>query len=170
MSSFGGWDVLYRDDINPMTGLISMQDLTDIEDAYNALFFFEFCLRAWAADFKKEFWLNPVTAVDFLATAPPALALIGMMESASPVYRFLRLLRVLRLLRLLDRNADSVLFGLVKTDSMGVQLIGIGAEVREPIVETVPRITVHARRTWIPRTLLFARFFLFTPRTLPRFQ
>ena len=158
--------MLYRDDINPMTGLISMQDLTDIEDAYNALFFFEFCLRAWAADFKKEFWLNPVTAVDFLATAPPALALIGMMESASPVYRFLRLLRVLRLLRLLDRNADSVLFGLVKTDSMGVQLIGIGAEVREPIVETVPRITVHARRTSIPRTLLFARFFLFTARFL----
>lgn len=129
MSSFGGWDVLYREDISPWyTGLISMNALEDIEDAYNVLFFFEFCLRAWAFEFKKEFWSNPVTAVDFLATIPPVLSFFGIIERGSPVFRFLRLLRVLRLLRLLDRNPDSVLFGLVRTNSMGVQLIGIGAE------------------------------------------
>jgi hypothetical protein len=129
MSSFGGWDVLYREDISPWyTGLISMNALEDIEDAYNALFFFEFCLRAWAFEFKKEFWSNPVTAVDFLATIPPVLSFFEIIERGSPVFRFLRLLRVLRLLRLLDRNPDSVLFGLVRTDSMGVQLVGIGAE------------------------------------------
>ena len=113
MSSFGGWDVLYREDISPWyTGLISMNALEDIEDAYNVLFFFEFCLRAWAFEFKKEFWSNPVTAVDFLATIPPVLSFFGIIERGSPVFRFLRLLRVLRLLRLLDRNPDSVLFGL----------------------------------------------------------
>lgn len=128
MSSFGGWDVLYRDDIKWYTGLISMQDLIDIEDAYNLLFFFEFCLRAWAADFKKDFWTNPITVVDFLATIPPILAAIGLTDRASPLFRFLRLLRVLRLLRLLDRSPDSVLFGLVRSDSMGIQLVGIGAE------------------------------------------
>lgn len=128
MSSFGGWDVLYRDDISWYTGLISMQDLIDIEDAYNVLFFFEFCLRAWAADFKKDFWTNPVTAVDFLATIPPVISFFGFIDRASPLFRFLRLLRVLRLLRLLDRSPKSVLFGLVRSDSMSIQLVGIGAE------------------------------------------
>ena len=109
-------------------GLISMQDLIDIEDAYNALFFFEFCLRAWAADFKKDFWTNPVTAVDFLATIPPVISFFGFTDRASPLFRFLRLLRVLRLLRLLDRSPNSVLFGLVRSDSMSIQLVGIGAE------------------------------------------
>jgi hypothetical protein len=109
-------------------GLISMQDLIDIEDAYNALFFFEFCLRAWAADFKKDFWTNPVTIVDFLATIPPIISFFGFTDRASPLFRFLRLLRVLRLLRLLDRSPNSVLFGLVRSDSMGIQLVGIGAE------------------------------------------
>ena len=43
--------------------------------------------------------------------------------------RFLRLLRVVRLLRLLDnRDPDSTLFGLVKSNSMGIQLAGIGFE------------------------------------------
>ena len=128
MSSFGGWDVLYRDDISWYTGLISMNALEDIEDAYNLLFFFEFCLRAWAFEFKKEFWTNPVTAVDFLATIPPVLSFFDIIYRGSPLFRFLRLLRVLRLLRLLDRSPNSVLFGLVRSDSMGIQLVGIGAE------------------------------------------
>lgn len=128
MSSFGGWDVLYRDDISWYTGLISMNALEDIEDAYNLLFFFEFCLRAWAFEFKKDFWTNPVTAVDFLATIPPVLSFFDIIYRGSPVFRFLRLLRVLRLLRLLDRSPNSVLFGLVRSDSMSIQLVGIGAE------------------------------------------
>jgi hypothetical protein len=128
ISSFGGWDVLYRDDISWYTGLISMNALEDIEDAYNLLFFLEFCIRAWAFEGRKEFWTNPVTAVDFLATIPPVLSFFEIITRTSPIFRFLRLLRVLRLLRLLDRSPNSVLFGLVRTDSMGIQLIGIGAE------------------------------------------
>jgi len=85
-------------------------------------------LRAWAFEFKKDFWTNPVTAVDFLATIPPILSFFDIVYRGSPVFRFLRLLRVLRLLRLLDRSPDSVLFGLVRSDSMSIQLVGIGFE------------------------------------------
>ena len=85
MSSFGGWGVLYREDISPWyTGLISMNALEDIEDAYNVLFFFEFCLRAWAFEFKKEFWSNPVTAVDF---PPPSHPCSPSSESSSEARR-----------------------------------------------------------------------------------
>ena len=128
VSSLGGWDILYREDIPWYTGIISMDSLISIEDAYNLLFLFELCLRAYAADFSPKFWLKPVTVVDVVSTVPPLLAIFDVLGRSSPVYRFLRLLRVLRLLRLLDRSTDSVLFGLVKSDSMGVQLIGIGSE------------------------------------------
>jgi len=128
VSSLGGWDVLYREDIPWYSGIISMDSLISIEDAYNLLFLFELGLRAYAADFSAKFWLKPVTIVDVVSTVPPLLAIIDVLGRNTPVYRFLRLLRVLRLLRLLDRSPDSVLFGLVKSDSMGVQLIGIGAE------------------------------------------
>lgn len=129
MSSFGGWDVLYRDDISWYTGLISMKDLEDIQDAYNILFACEFALRAWAADFKLEFWKNPLTLVDFAASVPPVLSFFELVSARDPVLRFLRLLRVVRLLRLLDnRDPDSTLFGLVKSNSMGIQLAGIGFE------------------------------------------
>ena len=128
VSSLGGWDVLYREDIPWYSGIISMDSLISIEDAYNLLFLFELGLRAYAADFSAKFWLKPVTIVDVVSTVPPLLAIVDVLGRNTPVYRFLRLLRVLRLLRLLDRSPDSVLFGLVKSDSMGVQLIGIGAE------------------------------------------
>ena len=128
VSSLGGWDILYREDIPWYTGIISMDSLTSIEDAYNLLFLFELCLRAYAADFSLKFWTKPVTVVDVASTVPPLLAIVDVLDRSTPFYRFLRLLRVLRLLRLLDRSTDSVLFGLVKSDSMGVQLIGIGAE------------------------------------------
>ena len=128
VSSLGGWDILYREDIPWYTGIISMDSLTSIEDAYNLLFLFELCLRAYAADFSLKFWTKPVTVVDVASTVPPLLAIVEVLDRSTPFYRFLRLLRVLRLLRLLDRSTDSVLFGLVKSDSMGVQLIGIGAE------------------------------------------
>ena len=129
MSSFGGWDVLYRDDISWYTGLISMKDLEDIQDAYNILFACEFALRAWAADFKLEFWKNPLTLVDFAASVPPVLSFFELVSARDPVLRFLRLLRVVRLLRLLDnRDPDATLFGLVKSNSMGIQLAGIGFE------------------------------------------
>ena len=128
VSSLGGWDILYREDIPWYTGIISMESLIDIEDAYNLLFLFELGLRAYAADFSLKFWTKPVTIVDVASTVPPLLAIFEVLDRSAPFYRFLRLLRVLRLLRLLDRSPDSVLFGLVKSDSMGVQLVGIGAE------------------------------------------
>jgi len=128
VSSLGGWDILYREDIPWYTGVISMDSLTSIEDAYNLLFLFELALRAYAADFSFKFWAKPVTVVDVVSTVPPLLAIVDIVDRTSPFYRFLRLLRVLRLLRLLDRDSDKVLFGLVKSDSMSVQLVGIGAE------------------------------------------
>ena len=129
MSKFGGWDVLFREDISFMTGLISTKDLEDIQDAYNILFAIEFVLRAWAADFELKFWKNPLTLVDFAASVPPVLSFFELVSSRDPLLRFLRLLRVVRLLRLLDnRDPDSTLFGLVKSNSMGVQLAGIGFE------------------------------------------
>ena len=129
MSKFGGWDVLFREDISFMTGLISTKDLEDIQDAYNILFAIEFVLRAWAADFELKFWKSPLTLVDFAASVPPVLSFFELVSSRDPLLRFLRLLRVVRLLRLLDnRDPDSTLFGLVKSNSMGVQLAGIGFE------------------------------------------
>jgi hypothetical protein len=128
IGTFGGWDVLYRSDIPWYSGLVSMDNIRDIEDAYNALFFFEFLLRAWVADFKFSFWTNPFTVLDTAATIPPILSAFGLVDRMSPLPRFLRLLRVIRLLRFLERSPDSVLFGLFKSDSMTVQLTGVAAE------------------------------------------
>ena len=44
IGTFGGWDVLYRDDIPWYSGLVSMDNIREIENAYNALFFFELML------------------------------------------------------------------------------------------------------------------------------
>ena len=128
IGTFGGWDVLYRDDIPWYSGLVSMDNIRDIEDAYNALFFFELMLRAWVAEFKFSFWTNPFTVLDTAATIPPVLAVFGLVDRMSPIPRFLRLLRIVRLLRFLERSPDSVLFGLFKSDSMTVQLTGVAAE------------------------------------------
>ena len=128
IGTFGGWDVLYRDDIPWYSGLVSMDNIRDIEDAYNALFFFELLLRAWVAEFKFSFWTNPFTVLDTAATIPPVLAVFGLVDRMSPIPRFLRLLRIVRLLRFLERSPDSVLFGLFKSDSMTVQLTGVAAE------------------------------------------
>ena len=128
IGTFGGWDVLYRDDIPWYSGLVSMDNIRDIEDAYNALFFFELLLRAWVAEFKFSFWTNSFTVLDTAATIPPVLAVFGLVDRMSPIPRFLRLLRIVRLLRFLERSPDSVLFGLFKSDSMTVQLTGVAAE------------------------------------------
>ena len=128
IGTFGGWDVLYRDDIPWYSGLVSMDNIREIENAYNALFFFELMLRAWVAEFKFSFWTNPFTVLDTAATIPPVLAVFGLVDRMSPIPRFLRLLRIVRLLRFLERAPDSVLFGLFKSDSMTVQLIGVASE------------------------------------------
>ena len=66
-----------------------------------------------------------------MATIPPVICFFGLTNSASPLFRFLRLLRVLRLLRLLDRSPNSVLFGLVRSDSMaGSRVQGLGTRAK----------------------------------------
>lgn len=122
---FGGWDVLYREDLPWYTLITPLTTLQDIEDAYNILFFCEFLLRAWAKNFSLKHFTDPITLVDAASTLPP---LLTMLNFDAQTVRFLRLLRVLRLLRLLRRDPGSVLFGLFKSDSMGFQLVGVAAE------------------------------------------
>ena len=85
-----------------------MNALEDIEDAYNLLFFLEFCIRAWAFEGRKEFWTNPVTA-GLPRHHPAVLSFFEIITRTSPIFRFLRLLRVLRLLAP-GRSPNSVLF------------------------------------------------------------
>ena len=79
-------------------------------------------------DFKLEF--GKTRSRWWISRLPFPRALVFELVSArDPVLRFLRLLRVVRLLRLLDnRDPDATLFGLVKSNSMGIQLAGIGFE------------------------------------------
>ena len=91
----------------------------------NVLFVSEYVLRAWTARFSLSFLTSPFNLVDAASAAPPLLAFFG----ADPrVLRLLRVFRVLRLLRLLDRAPDSVLFGILRSDDTGLQLIGVAAE------------------------------------------
>ncbi|KAK3287101.1 hypothetical protein CYMTET_5374, partial [Cymbomonas tetramitiformis] len=146
---FGGWDVLYREDLPWYTLITPLTTLQDIEDAYNILFFCEFLLRAWANKFSLKHFSDPITLVDAASTLPPLLTMLNFdaQELTSPptfepapavrsrcgtlfmgcgqTVRFLRLLRVLRLLRLLQRDPGSVLFGLFKSDSMGFQVCSL---------------------------------------------
>eukprot|EP00898_Chlorokybus_atmophyticus_P007410 jgi/Chlat1/7670/Chrsp64S07127 len=111
-----------------MGGMMSIgpQDLRDVEFVINNLFFGEYILRAWINRFDRKYILSPLALVDAASILPPFLSAL----SASPVLvRSLRLLRVLRLLRLLDRNSNSVFFGVIKSDSITVQLIGLVVEL-----------------------------------------
>ena len=121
---FGGWDVLFRDDLPWYYGL-SMSTLSYVEGATNTVFIAEFGLRAWIAGFSPAFFTNPYNLVDLASASPPLLALAGADPRA---LRLLRVCRVLRLLRLLDREPDSVLFGVLRTDDSGTQLLGVAAE------------------------------------------
>ena len=121
---FGGWDVLFRDDLPWYYGL-SMSTLSYVEGVTNTVFIAEFGLRAWIAGFSLRFFTNPYNLVDLASASPPLLALAGADPRA---LRLLRVCRVLRLLRLLDREPDSVLFGVLRTDDSGTQLLGVAAE------------------------------------------
>lgn len=77
------------------------------------------------ADDLKKFWTSPFTWIDGVSALPALLAFAGVDYK---IQRICRLLRVLRLLRLLEREPDSVLFGVMQSDNMSVQLIGVAAE------------------------------------------
>jgi Ion transport protein len=121
---FGGWDVLFRDDLPWYYGL-SMSTLSYVEGVTNTIFIAEFVVRAWIAGFSPAFFTNPYNLVDLASASPPLFALLGTDPRA---LRLLRVSRVLRLLRLLDRDPDSVLFGVFRTDDSGTQLLGVAAE------------------------------------------
>ena len=121
---FGGWDVLFRDDLPWYYGL-SMSTLSYVEGVTNTIFIAEFVLRAWIAGFSPAFFTNPYNLVDLASASPPLFAVLGTDPRA---LRLLRVSRVLRLLRLLDRDPDSVLFGVFRTDDSGTQLLGVAAE------------------------------------------
>lgn len=72
----------------------------------------------------KKFWTSPFTWIDGVSALPALLAVAGVDYK---IQRICRLLRVLRLLRLLEREPDSVLFGVMQSDNMSVQLIGVAA-------------------------------------------
>ena len=117
-------DVLFRDDLPWYYGL-SMSTISYAEGLTNTVFAAEFLLRAWIAGFSPSFFTNAFNLVDLASASPPLLALLG---ADARVLRLLRVCRVLRLLRLLDREPDSVLFGVLKSDDSGTQLLGVAAE------------------------------------------
>jgi hypothetical protein len=122
--NFGGWDVLYRDDL-PLSYGLSMSTISFVEGITNTVFAAEFLLRAWIAGFSFAFFTSPFNLVDLASALPPLLALAG---ADGRTVRLLRVSRVLRLLRLLDRSPDSVLFGVLQSDDTGLQLVGVAAE------------------------------------------
>ena len=121
---FGGWDVLFRDDL-PIQYGVSMSTIAYAEAAVNTLFAAEFGVRAWVSGFSLSFFTSPFNLVDLASASPPLLALLGADVRA---LRLLRVFRVLRLLRLLDRDPGSVLFGVLKSDDTSTQLLGVVAE------------------------------------------
>jgi len=121
---FGGWDVLFRDDL-PIYYGVSVSTLGAVEASTNTLFLLEYLLRAWVAGGSFAFFSSPLNLIDLASASPPLFGLLG----ASPqALRLLRVCRVLRLLRLLDRAPDSVLFGMLRSDDMNTQLLGVAAE------------------------------------------
>ena len=98
IGTFGGWDVLYRDDIPWYSGLVSGQHSRNRKCLQRTVFLRTHA-RAWVAEFKFSFWTNPFTVLDTAATIPPVLAVFGLVDRMSPIPRFLRLLRIVRLLR-----------------------------------------------------------------------
>jgi len=121
---FGGWDVLFRDDL-PLSYGFSMTTISYLEGVTNVAFAAEYLLRAWIAGFSIPFFTSPFNLVDLLSALPPFLALAG---ADGRTLRLFRVARVLRLLRLLDRAPNSVLFGVLQSDDSGLQLVGVAAE------------------------------------------
>ena len=85
---------------------IDPSSVASAESTLQAIFLFEFVVRAWSERFSLEYLRSPVALVDF-ATILPSLEPLSGIGNGSPAtvaLRPLRLFRLLRLLRLVDRG------------------------------------------------------------------
>ena len=75
---FGGWDVLYRDDVNLFYYGLSQTTISYLEGVTTTLFSLEFAARLWTTDDQRRFWTSPFTWVDGLSALPSLLAAVGV--------------------------------------------------------------------------------------------
>ena len=82
--------------------------IENAEQCLQAIFLFEYVVRAWSEEFQLRYLRSPVALIDFLSLLPTfgfILSLVGIGgagQAATETFRPLRLFRVLRLLRVLD--------------------------------------------------------------------
>jgi len=82
------------------------------EQVLQAVFLFEYVVRAWSEEFKLKYLRSPTALIDFLSLLPTfgfLLSLLGIGgagQMATDQFRPLRLFRVLRLLRVLDLDGS----------------------------------------------------------------
>ena len=86
--------------------LIDPATVDSAENTLQAVFLFEFALRAWSERFSPAYLRSPVALVDLAAVIPSVTNLLGGLggETATAALRPLRLFRLLRLLRLKEQN------------------------------------------------------------------
>ena len=86
--------------------LIDPATVDSAENTLQAVFVFEFVLRAWSERFSPAYLRSPVALVDLAAVIPSVTNLLGGLggETATAALRPLRLFRLLRLLRLKEQN------------------------------------------------------------------
>ena len=86
--------------------LIDPATVDSAENTLQAVFLFEFVLRAWSERFSPAYLRSPVALVDLAAVIPSVTNLLGGLggETATAALRPLRLFRLLRLLRLKEQN------------------------------------------------------------------
>ena len=88
--------------------------IENAEQCLQAIFLFEYVVRAWSEEFKLRYLRSPVALIDFLSLLPTfgfILSLVGIGgagQAATETFRPLRLFRVLRLLRVLDLEGAQV--------------------------------------------------------------
>ena len=93
------------DAVASRTGYIDPATVASGEETVQAIFLFEFVLRAWSEEFSVKYLRSPVALVDFAAVLP---TLVGGSLGGSGALRTFRLFRLLRLLRLADDVNDKI--------------------------------------------------------------
>jgi len=100
--------------IVPLTFVPALKDggIERAEQVLQAVFLFEYIVRAWSEEFKLKYLRSPTALIDFLSLLPTfgfLLSLLGIGgagQMATDQFRPLRLFRVLRLLRVLDLDGS----------------------------------------------------------------
>jgi hypothetical protein len=100
--------------IVPLTFAPALKDggIERAEQVLQAVFLFEYIVRAWSEEFKLKYLRSPTALIDFLSLLPTfgfLLSLLGIGgagQMATDQFRPLRLFRVLRLLRVLDLDGS----------------------------------------------------------------